>query len=109
MIELRVKYLNGINRIPGLITSKKAHPVYFKTRFGIHTFGLRFPIDVLILDKGNRVVRIRRDLKPYRIFLWNPAFDKVIELPAGEIQKKKIKLGNRLSLKLATEPGFEPE
>ena len=106
-MRLKVKYLTGKNRLLGLINSEKAYPVLIQTRFGIHTFGMRFPIDILILDKNNKVVKISKNLKPNRIFLWNPMFDKVIELPAGEIEKRGIRLETKINL--ATGPGFEPE
>jgi uncharacterized protein len=33
----------------------------------VHTFGMRFPLDVLFLDENQRVIEIRRDLGPGRI------------------------------------------
>lgn len=71
-----------------------------KTRFGIHTFGVRFTIDVLILDKKNKIASIKENLKPNRIFLWNPAYEKVIELPRGTIKKYSLKLGDAIKLDL---------
>ena len=97
-MELKVKFLTGKDRIVGLLNAKKAYPVMIQTRFGIHTFGMRFAIDVLILDKNNKVVKFSKNLNPNQIFLWNPAFDKVVELPAGEIERKKIKIGSKLKL-----------
>lgn len=98
MQEIKVKYLRGINKTIGLLNFDKAIPLYFQTRFGIHTFGLKFPIDVLILDNNNMVVRLTENLKPNKIFLWLPKYNKVIELPAGEIKRKKIKLEQTIKL-----------
>jgi hypothetical protein len=56
VITLRVKILTGIESVLGLMGNKKPGSVFFNTRFGIHTFGVRFPIDILILDKDNKVV-----------------------------------------------------
>lgn len=78
-------------KICGLTLSTKPSALCFKTRFGIHTFGMRFPIDVIILDSHNQVVRIKTNLQPNRIFLWNPKYSKVLELPPGTIQKTKTK------------------
>ena len=94
MILLKVKKLKGLKeKTFGLIFEKKAFPVLIDTRFGIHTFGLRFPIDVLILNNSNTVVKMKQGLKPNRIFIWNPIYNKVIELPKNEIKKRKIKIG----------------
>lgn len=100
MTTIKVKKLNGIEQIKGLMFLNKAENVLLQTRFGIHTFGLRFPIDVLILDNNNRVVKIKKGLKPNRIFLWNIKYDKVIELPNGEVNKNKIETGTSLTLNL---------
>ncbi|HSW48277.1 MAG TPA: DUF192 domain-containing protein [Candidatus Saccharimonadales bacterium] len=98
MITLKVRKLSGLYKIKGFLNSKNAYPVYFQTRFGIHTFSLKFPIEVVILDKNNCVVKLKENLKPNRIFLWNPIFDKIIELPSGETKRLKITLGTKLQL-----------
>ena len=89
---LRVKYLRTYKEMSvGLLGATRAYPVTFKTRFGIHTFFMKFPIDILILDNEGRVVSSRENLKPFRIFLWNPQNSRVVELPAGTIEKLGIK------------------
>jgi uncharacterized membrane protein (UPF0127 family) len=99
MIELRVTILKSLkDKSLGLLNSKKAHPISFKTRFGIHTFGMKFPIDVLILNKEGVVIKLRGALKPNRIFIWPPRFDTVIELPSGEISRKGIAVGHAIRL-----------
>ena len=96
---LKVTHANTVvTKSLGLLGSKKAHPLYLQTRFGIHTFFMQFPIDVLILDERNSVVKLCKNLQPNRIFVWNPRFDNVVELPAGEIDKKKIKIGDTVTL-----------
>lgn len=96
----QVSELKNLRKAIGLIGAKDPRPVLLKTRFGIHTFGVRFPIDVVIVDKNNRVVKMVKSLKPNRIFLWNPSFDTVLELPAGEIESLKIKMGEMAKLKI---------
>lgn len=101
MTELKVKILRSFKeKIIGLLGAKSAYPVLLKTRFGIHTFGMKFPIDALVLDKKSRVVKICENLKPNRVFFWWPVFESVLELPAGEIKKNKIKAGDRVKIKL---------
>lgn len=97
---LQVKKLSSVIDISlGLISAKKPHAIYFQTRFGIHTFFMKFAIDVLILDEENQVVRLKQNLQPNNIFLWSLQFDKVIELPSGDIKKNKIKAGDAIELK----------
>src|SRR4029077_13369300 len=47
----------------------------------IHTFGMRFPIDVLFLDEVNRVIELRRAVPPCRV-LRCPGAMAVLELPS---------------------------
>ncbi len=53
MLDLKVKRLKTLKgKTIGLIGREKIAPVVFETRFGIHTFGLKFPIDVLVTESG---------------------------------------------------------
>jgi uncharacterized protein len=47
----------------------------------VHTFGMRFPLDLLFLDERGRVVEIRRDVAP-RSLVRCAAASAVLELPA---------------------------
>ncbi|HYV15861.1 MAG TPA: DUF192 domain-containing protein [Conexibacter sp.] len=48
----------------------------------IHTFGMRFALDLLWLDRAGRVVRVDRGVGPRRVRACRAA-DAVIELPAA--------------------------
>jgi hypothetical protein len=96
---IRVQHLSTISQASiGLLRAKKAYPVYFKTRFGIHTFGMKFPIDVLILGENFEVVRLKSELVPNRIFLWPLRYVHVVELPSGFIRKQSVLIGDRIDL-----------
>jgi uncharacterized membrane protein (UPF0127 family) len=100
MVTLKVKLLRSMaEKSIGLIGANPVYPVYFTTRWGIHTFGVLSPIDVLILDTNDCVVAIRQKMKPNRLFFWNPKYDRVVELPLGVIEKMKIILGDRVAFK----------
>ncbi len=49
----------------------------------IHTFWMRYPIDVLFLDSSNRVIRFFEDLKPFRVTPFIRGAAKTIELKSG--------------------------
>ncbi len=99
MIDLPAKHLLTLTeKMRGLIGASPVYPVYFTTRWGIHTFGVLSPIDVLILDNGLHVVKIRKGLPPNRIFFWLPVYEYVVELPPGEIEKRGIKRGDKIQL-----------
>lgn len=105
MVTLSVIPLTGwLQTSRGLIGAKKPVAVYFRTRWGIHTFGMRFPIDVLILDNQLRVILLRHRLLPNRLFFWPPRYDLVIELPAGEIEKYRITPGDHIRIEQLISP-----
>lgn len=101
MVTLKVTHLTSFRaKSVGLLSQHRAVPVFFTTRFGIHTFGLKFPIDVLILDRQNCVVKMTQNLSPNKVFFWPPIHGRVLELPAGEISKLKIQTGDLIKLGL---------
>lgn len=51
----------------------------------IHTFGMRFPIDVIFLDRGGRCLHVARDLRPGHIGPLVRGARTVIELAAGRV------------------------
>lgn len=99
MIKLKVKLVKNFkDKTIGLIGQTQPKPILFFTRFGIHTFGLKFPIDVVILNKNDEVVKLKENLRPNRIFLWPVQYNKVLELPQGFIKKNKIKISRKIIL-----------
>jgi len=93
-LNLPIKKLSLIEKSVGLIKFKNTG-VFFLTRFGVHTFLLKEEIEVIILDKNNKV-KLIKFLKPNRIFAWNPIFSKVLELPKGSVKILNLKLGDIL-------------
>ena len=96
-INLKVKIAKSLyDKMFGMILRRNRDGLIFKTRFGIHTFFMKKPIDLLISD-NNKKVRLIKKIMPNRIFIWNPKFDTVIELPEGSIKKLNIEVGDFLN------------
>lgn len=96
-ITLTVRHITSFHqKSVGLIGKHTIHPISFITRWGIHTFGMKSSIDVLILDENHRVVRMTKNLTPNRFFFWNPKYSIVVELPANDIQTKLISLNDQI-------------
>lgn len=96
IIKLKIRKLNFFESILGLIGVNEITPVFFKTRFGIHTFGVKTPIDILILNKEGQVVYLKENMVPNRFLFWNPNFNQVIELPENTIKVLKIKINSKI-------------
>jgi uncharacterized protein len=61
----------------------------------VHTFGMRFPIDVLYLDRKKRVRKTRQTMVPWRVSMCLLAHS-VLELPAGVIAQTGTQPGDQL-------------
>ena len=51
----------------------------------VHTFGMRFAIDVLFVDRNGKVVRAVSELTPGRLTRWVPRARALVELPPGTL------------------------
>ena len=65
---------------------------------GIHTFGMKFPIDAIFLDRDKRVVAAISNFKPNRMTRTYLRASSVIELPAGTIDKTATLPGDQLEI-----------
>ena len=64
----------------------------------IHTFFMRFPIDVVFVDTENKVIRVISSLRSFCItsVYWKSKF--VIELPSGTLQNTSTVVGDSLEI-----------
>jgi uncharacterized membrane protein (UPF0127 family) len=62
----------------------------------IHTFGMKFPIDVVFLDSSLLVKRVYQALPPSRLtrFVWRAK--SVLELPSGSLKSTGTMVGDQL-------------
>ena len=65
---------------------------------GVHTFGMRFPIDAIYLDRQDRVVAVEQDLSPFRVGPFRRAAASVIELPIRSVLASQTQEGDQLLL-----------
>jgi uncharacterized membrane protein (UPF0127 family) len=74
------------------------HGMLFRPVRGIHTDFMRFPIDLVYLDKQNRVTKVREAMGPWRYDFSSAA--GVIEMNAGAARASGISPGDTLHLVL---------
>ena len=65
---------------------------------GVHTMFMRFAIDVVALDRQQRVVRVWRKLAPWRATRVSFRVSSVLEFRAGDAQLCGIETGDQLRL-----------
>ena len=85
---VRMRGLLGRNALP------EDGGMLFTRTGSIHTFFMRFPIDVVFCDRDMRVLKVVRGLGPWRT-AWTRRAKVVVELPAGTAA---VEPGDRLLL-----------
>jgi hypothetical protein len=86
-------------RTKGLLgqTGYEGAMVLPRTR-SVHTFGMKFPIDVAFCDKEMVVIGVTR-LQPWRMAVPRRGGRSVIEAEAGAFERWGLKVGDRLELR----------
>ncbi|HZB06921.1 MAG TPA: DUF192 domain-containing protein [Thermoleophilaceae bacterium] len=78
-----------VRGLAGRHTPPEGSALLFPRCRSVHTFGMRFPIDVVFLDRWGWPVAIRRAIKPCRVVACRGAA-AVVELQADHADKHFI-------------------
>ena len=89
----------GLTRMVGLLGERELHPgdgLLIVPSQGVHTLGMRFPIDIAVLDGKWKVIATRQHMRPFRItrMFWDAA--AVLELPAGTLASTCTSIGDTI-------------
>jgi uncharacterized protein len=79
----------------------ESHAIVLSPCFSIHTAFMRFPIDVLFVDRDGCAIRIVPALGPWRLAGAMRA-RHVVEMAAGELLRSGVRVGDRLYLTTET-------
>ena len=88
-----------LRRMRGLLgrrTLPQGEGILLKPAGAIHTFFMRFAIDVVFLDRDLTVVGVTPALAPWRTAVRSGA-TAVLELPAGEAERRQLRVGETLA------------
>jgi uncharacterized protein len=100
-------------RRTGLLNHDRLEPgeaLWIVPSRGVHTFGMKFTIDVIALDERGVIIDCVPNMKPWRIRLPRRGTAGVLELPAGRVAASGTELGHRILFELtATEFTESPE
>jgi uncharacterized membrane protein (UPF0127 family) len=67
----------------------------------VHTFGMRFPIDLIYLDGKNHIRKLCSSVPPWRLSACLSAHS-VLELPSGAIRETETRPGDKLEFSSAS-------
>jgi uncharacterized membrane protein (UPF0127 family) len=85
-------------RRTGLLKHTKLDPgegLWIAPCEAIHTIGMKFPIDVLFLDRKRKVLKVKNAMRRGRMAVSLFAHS-VLELPSGRVAETQTKAGDQL-------------
>ena len=99
-LAFRVRVADSIlGRLIGLLGRKSLAPdsgVWIVPSNAVHTIGMLFSFDLVLIDKDFKVVGLRELVRPFRVTWPNHRAESVIELPAHSIFRSRTQIGDQL-------------
>jgi uncharacterized membrane protein (UPF0127 family) len=92
---------NAWERMKGLLPKSslaEGEGLYLAPCTSVHTFFMRFAIDVAFLDRSGRVLALYDGLKPWRLSGFHLTAAGVLEAPAGSLARAGVVKGEVLTL-----------
>ncbi|MGA2414438.1 MAG: DUF192 domain-containing protein [Candidatus Sulfotelmatobacter sp.] len=92
-------------RLRGLLGAKpgdfgNGRGLWIRPCRGVHTLAMRFPIDVVYLDRAGRVVHLEHNLQPWRFSPVRLQASSVLELPSHTLARTETALGDEIEIKI---------
>jgi uncharacterized membrane protein (UPF0127 family) len=99
-LSFRVRVADSFSsRLIGLLGKRSLKPdggVWIVPANSIHTVGMLFSFDLVMIDKDFRVVNVKEMVQPFRIVWPKLRAESVIELPAHTIFRSRTEVGDQL-------------
>jgi uncharacterized membrane protein (UPF0127 family) len=89
---------SGVKRNKGLLGRERlslGEGLWILPCQAVHTFGMRYPIDLVYLDRKKRIRKLTGEVPPWRLSACFSAHS-VLELPPGTIRATQTQPGDRL-------------
>ncbi|MFN8577842.1 MAG: DUF192 domain-containing protein [Candidatus Sericytochromatia bacterium] len=88
-------------RFIGLMGKKEINEgqgVFLTPCNSIHMMFMKFPIDIIFLDRKNKIIHITENIQPWKISKIVFMAQSVLELPVGSVSKTDSKVGDKLTI-----------
>ena len=88
-----------LSRMRGLLGRRGLPPgqgLFIEPTWSVHTWFMRFPIDVVFLDRELTVLKLRKHMRPWRTAARFRG-RSVLELASGECDRLRLEVGDRLA------------
>jgi uncharacterized membrane protein (UPF0127 family) len=80
----------------------RGEALYFPGCGCVHTCFVRFPLDLIFLDRELRVLRIARNVRPWRLAVGCTGARGVVETASGWLPEDSLTEGDAVSIREAT-------
>ncbi len=77
---------------------QKNHALWMVPCQMIHTVGMRWPLDIIFLNRQLRVLKVVKNVGPFHLFVGCPGAHSVLEFFSGCWDASKIQVGNQLQI-----------
>ena len=87
------------DRVVGLLGTPEVLPgegLLIERTTSIHMFFMRYPIDVVFVDRAGRATRTVSQLRPWRVIWWARGARDCVELRAGALDGTDTQAGDQL-------------
>jgi uncharacterized membrane protein (UPF0127 family) len=99
-LAFRVEVCDSIwGRLRGLLGKRSLQPdsgAWIVPANAVHTIGMLFSFDLVLIDKNFKVVGLRELVRPFTITLPERKAESVLELPAHSIFRSRTQIGDQL-------------
>ena len=99
-LAFRVNVADSVlTRLVGLLGRRSLQPdsgVWIVPANAVHTIGMLFSFDLILIDKNFKVVGLRELLRPFTVTRPNFKAESVLELPAHSIFRSRTRIGDEL-------------
>ena len=92
---------DGLSRLIGLLGRRSLLPdtgIWIVPANAIHTFGMLFRFDVVLIDRSYRVVGLCERIRPFSVTWPNFRAQSVLELPPNTISGSRTEVGDQLRI-----------
>lgn len=86
LTDLKIIKAEGLwNRFAGFMLKRSADYAFlFENCRSVHTFFMRFEIDIVFLDKDGNILSVKKNVKPWRIVLPVKNACSILEIPSSQ-------------------------
>jgi uncharacterized membrane protein (UPF0127 family) len=97
-VDPRASFLGRLRGLLGRASLPDRTCIWLQRCGAVHTFGMRFPIDLAFVSRGGFVLRVESAVPP-ACLRWHPRATSVIEAPAGALRRWRVRVGTHVAFR----------